>query len=280
MKFHFYLRLAAACLLCTCATMLPAQVKFNLQWLENEQAYQLSFIPEATWAAPQNITSSAQITIKAPTGTLDLFNVKCYVPEVIWEFNSRHDAPAESPGFDYLSFGMASMGTSNIPYVAGQEVVLITFQNANGCTGEVSLVDNASDPFMPPNSASANIGNQITVLGASGNAYAGNFGSGKANCTSSPLSTTSGYAENLRFEIFPTPVEADLHVSFDWRLPTQDVWLRLFDLDGKLVWSAEKAIRQGSNDLKLDVGKLKAGVYSIEMKAEEFTKPVGRFVKL
>lgn len=279
MKFHQLHRFAAVAALCACAWALPAQVKFHLQWLENEQVYQLSLVPEATWAAPQNITGSAQITIKAPTGSLDLFNAKCYVPDVIWEMNSRHNAPAEAPGFDYFSFGLASLGTSNIPYVAGQEVVLLSFQNANGCKGEVSLMDNASDPFMPPNSVSANIGNQITVLGAGGDAFTGFVGEGKANCTSSPLSTQVSLAENLQFEIFPTVTAAEVSVGFAWNLPAREVWLRLYDAEGKLVWSANKVVRQGDNLLRLDASKLKAGVYSVEMKTDEFTAPVGRFVK-
>ena len=68
-----------------------------------------------------------------------------------------------------------TLGTVAFNYEAGVELPLFTFKNALPCQGTVGLMDNSEDPFMAPNSRSANVGNSITIFGARGEAYLGNL---------------------------------------------------------------------------------------------------------
>jgi len=72
-------------------------------------------------------------------------------------------------------------------------IPLFSFTNIGTCTGPVNLIDNATDPFSPPNSREANVGNALTILGAFGDAYIGNYTSGNNQCCSDGT-TTGGTA--------------------------------------------------------------------------------------
>jgi hypothetical protein len=278
MKKPIYLLLTLVVLLFSFAA-LSAQVKFKIAWLENEQAYQVSLLSEATWGSPENLTSSAQISLKAPAGSLDIFNVKSLQNSVKWEYNSRQQAPTEAPGFDYFSFGLATMGTDGLVYQQGNELPLFTFQNANGCKGHsVELVDNEEDPFMPPNQSNANIGNSITIYGAGGDAYRGISGNKKAVCESaSDAAETTAVV--LHGELFPTPVTEVLYVGFDWQSAPQDVSVRIYDLAGKVAYDQKHTVTKGENRLSIGTETFKAGVYSLDIQTEGNRQTIGRFVK-
>lgn len=258
------------------ALSLSAQVQYKIDWKEDLAAYQVSLVSQATWEGNQRITSSAQVSVRAAAGSLEIFNVKSLLGGVNWDFNSRYNTPAEAPAFDYFSFGLTTMGTAAIPYAAGQEVPLFTFQNANECGGAVFLVDNANDPFMPPNASKANIGNQLTVFGAGGSAYVGNHGTGKADCG---LVSSTKPVVATRFELAPTLASEFVQVSFDWQEAPQNAEFRLYDQSGRLVQAEKKDIVQGPNQIKLDLNKIKPGSYSVEIRAKDFVKSVGRFLK-
>ncbi|MCP4121769.1 MAG: T9SS type B sorting domain-containing protein, partial [Bacteroidetes bacterium] len=128
--------------------------------------FQVSLSSDVSFSFPNNITSTAQVTLKVPTGGFQVSNFTNQLPGVIFTQNSRTDAPPEAPGFDYISVGLSSAGTQNIPYVSGQKVALFTFENGGNCSGNpIFLMENDTDPFFPPNSQSANVGQQITVSG-------------------------------------------------------------------------------------------------------------------
>lgn len=160
-----------------------AQVQFRVELLEDNITYQVSLLPEITWTSPQNLTSTAQITLVIPTGGFQEGSIRPLIPNTGWSANARFNAPIENPQYDYISFGLTSLGTSAIPYQAGQETALFTFQNVGVCTGKVELMTE-NDPFSPPNSENGNVGNQITVFGGGldNNSYGGAYGVGEANC--------------------------------------------------------------------------------------------------
>jgi len=131
--------------------------------------YQVSLTPTVTWSFPQNITSTAQITIKVPSGGFVPGNINNLVSNVTFATSSTYVSPMAAPGFDYISFGMSPFGTTDIPYVEGENVPLFTFENVGTCTGgQINLMDNENDPFYPPNAENANVGCQITVSGFGG----------------------------------------------------------------------------------------------------------------
>lgn len=161
------------------------QVEFRVELLPDNVTYRIYMKPDLTWNPPFNITSSAQVTLKTPTGGFSIANTSALVPGTNWAQNASYVAPNEDPAHDYFSFGMLSLGTTAYSYQAGVEVAIIEFENVGTCTGGVFLME-ANDPFLPPNSQNANVGNQITILGAgSGNAWTANYNAGQANCSGS-----------------------------------------------------------------------------------------------
>lgn len=159
------------------------QVQFSVELLPDGVTYQVSMLPQVTWNPPLNITSTAQVTLKVPTGGFSPAGVASQQPGTFWAQNARFDQPAEASGYDYLTFGLTSLGTTGFSYQQGVEVPLFTFHNAGICTGAVEIMQN-SDPFFPPNSLSANVNCQIATLGTGfgSNGFAGAYALGGANC--------------------------------------------------------------------------------------------------
>lgn len=159
-----------------------AQVEFKIEVMPDNVTYQVSMRPTVTWNPPMNITSSGQVTIKAPTGGFVISNTSSVVPSTSWSHNSTYNNPIEDPFHDYFSFGLTSLGTSAFSYDAGVETPIFTFQNSGTCTGPVELMA-AGDPFYPPNSQNGNAGCQITTFGGGQmNAWIGNYDLMSANC--------------------------------------------------------------------------------------------------
>lgn len=194
MKLFGSLLMVALCF----AAKLDAQIRFKLELLPDNTTYRISMASDVTWTFPQNLTSSAQITIRvphaeAPLGfiTGDLVSLQ---PSTEWDDNVRINAPVEAPEWDYISFSLISGATGAFNYVASQEIPLFEFVNAaQSCLGTIEIIDNQTDPFLPPNSVSANIPNAIVTLGGGlMNAYIGNIGDATEPCLPVPTCTVFG----------------------------------------------------------------------------------------
>lgn len=166
----------------------PAGVEFRLD--QQGEVYEVYLRPQITPEFP-NLTLTAQVTIKVPHGTAAerflVANEQSPLAGVEWSQTSRIDAPAEDPAADYLSFTVDFTGGDHRLYqwAAGQEIKVFSFVNQGGCVvgGAIQLLP-PDDPFTQlPNSASANPGNQITILGLEAdNAYSGNYGNSSLTC--------------------------------------------------------------------------------------------------
>ncbi|MEK7255235.1 MAG: Ig-like domain-containing protein, partial [Bacteroidota bacterium] len=174
------------------ALHLQGQVKFKVELLPDGITYRVSMLPEVTWNPPLNITSTAQITLKVPTGGFGVTSLASQQPGTFWSQNARYNQPFEAPAYDYISFGLTSLGTTGFSYQAGVEVPLFTFVNNGVCTGGVEIMPNG-DPFFPPNSLNANVNNQITTLGTGlgSNGFAGIYDAGSANCLAAAACSVS-----------------------------------------------------------------------------------------
>ena len=151
---------------------LSAQVYLRVELQSDSITYIVKLRPEVSYSAPLNTTNNGQITLVVPSGGVEIGNVTNI--KGLWSEGNIIRSPEENPTMDYLMFTLQS-GTTDIPYVAGQEVDLFSFQNTGTYTGDVQFLA-AEDPFFPPNSQSVNIGNQISVLGAGfTNAYSGTY---------------------------------------------------------------------------------------------------------
>ena len=154
-----------------------AQVEFNVRQLSNCNEFQVSLTPTTTYFTPFNLTNSAQVTLVVPTGSVNISNLSSITGN--WSFTAPMViAPSENPAFDYINFQLTN-NTSLINYQAGVEVPLFSITTIRNCAaGNVVLMNNNTDPFRFPNSQNINVGNSITVLGAGGNAYSGNYNNG------------------------------------------------------------------------------------------------------
>jgi gliding motility-associated-like protein len=165
-------------------------VELELEQLDNGD-FLVSLISDTTWSFPQNVVSTAQITIKATAGQFDISEVNNLINGVVFFKSGIIKNPVEAPQFDYISISLGSQGTANITFQKGVKVNLFSLKNVLSCNnGSIRLMDNNTDPFYPPNQMDANVGQQMTVAGFSladipigirGNAIACNLADNNSN---------------------------------------------------------------------------------------------------
>jgi type IX secretion system substrate protein len=257
-----------------------AQVNFNLTYDQATERYTVSLVPLATYVSPHNITGTGQVTIKIPSNDFDPVDIENLLTGMVWEANARNNAPVEAPDYDYISFGLIIQGVAYPAYKEGEQMPLFSFQNAFGCTGKIYLVDNEKDPFMPPNSASANVGNTITILGAGGDAYAGNMQGGVADCSDDGTATSTEEELSLQeFKLYPNPVVEFLNLDIGWQGKTTDGILQIVDAAGRKLMAQPISIVNGENNHRLDVSQIAPGSYWVQVQGEDWKLNLDRFTK-
>ena len=175
------------------ATGVHAQVQFAIKYEHynsTTDTVKVYLTPSASYTGVFSQTSSAQITLKVPTGMLPAIQNATTTPSVtalirlynngIWSPNARVDNPPSQPGFDFISFGLTNAGTQDNDYQNGVEIPLFSFAFKGSCLGLIELIDNANDAFI--NNGTTSPDNAITILGAGGAAYSGNYNVGLSNC--------------------------------------------------------------------------------------------------
>lgn len=252
------------------------QVQFKIDYNSEDENYVVSVIPAETWTFPNNITGTGQVTLKVPTGAFEPINVKYLHSEMIWEDNARSNSPDEAPDFDYVSFGLLNPGGAKPNYTAGEAIPIFSFENAFGCTGAIELVDNANDPFMPPNSQNANIGNQLTILGATGEAYEGIQGNRIANCMTTGAQEI---AEMTEISVFPNPVIDYVQVDIFWEKDMEAAILQLANAEGRILESESLDLFNGQNTRTFDMTDKVAGTYFLYLKGQDWKIPLQNVVK-
>ncbi len=212
MKTLLPLRYVLALVACFCTTFnLFSQVEFKVS-LDDAGVYSVSFLPSVTWDGTAALTATGQVSLLVPTGGFEISNLQAINGS--WAANSTVVAPEENPGFDYISVGLTSLGTSDIPYVSGQEVTVFTFENAGVCTGPITLME-TNDPFASPNSLSINVGNQLTTLGSGNmNAWSGNSSESSANCGGAVVVEILGCTEAEACNFNPAATQNDDSCDF------------------------------------------------------------------
>jgi len=123
--------------------ILSAQVQLTVELQPDDTTYVVKLTPDASYTFPLNTTNNAQITFVTPTGGLQVDQVTNI--KGLWSSGIIIPAPDENPDKDYLMFTLQS-GTTDIPYIAGEEVELFSFQNTGMCTGALEFVTN-EDPL-------------------------------------------------------------------------------------------------------------------------------------
>lgn len=252
-----------------------AQVAYKIEWLKNIQAYQVLLVPSVTWTAPSNITSSAHVVLKAPANGMEVQNLGSRIGGVDWKLADN----IERAGYRYFLFQLVNEGTDKIPFRYGEEVPLFTFQNAAECRGPVELANNQHDEiFQNGYSKTRDFENQLTVLGAGGDAFTGIVGTGKAGCGHKEMNT-SGFSQKTEFRVAPPTANGKVKVSFDWSDAAADCTIRAFTSGGEQVASEYFNLKKGANLLKLSTDHCPAGLVFLELEAGGKVRYVGKFVK-
>lgn len=268
------------CLTLLMVNVSEAQVKFKLAMLEDGRTYQVSLVPEMTFESPMNITSTAQVTLRTPADGFEVDQIFNLLPNVIWEPNSKTSTPDESPEYDYISFGLITAGTNGIVYEAGVEVPLFAFTNYVDCKGAISLIDNETDPFAPPNSMQVNVGNQITILGAHGDAYIGNLPQHTVTCEGNITSIEQIDKQEINLSLFPNPTHQLITMDFDWDRRNEAVQMNILNITGAIVHENSVQIKKGTNVLQADVSHLAQGNYFIELIGADWKISSDQFIKI
>jgi len=161
-------------------------VEYELEKMTNG-AFQVSLNPMVTYdgTGGNNRISSLQVTIKVKSDGFDVGNVINLINtgtanEVRFAQTSRVDSPVENPDYDYISFTLQNTSTTEIPFQAGVNVPLFSFNNVGFCTEDTLRLIDRSDPFIMGN---LNVNQQLSILGYGPDAPVCVNGEGAADCT-------------------------------------------------------------------------------------------------
>lgn len=243
---------------------LYAQVKLNLTLLPDQQTYLVSMLPEVSWTEPMNMTGSAQIVIRLPAGKPFMAgNIKSLIPGITWADNAFIEKPASAPNDNFVCFVLNELGTKGIHYQAGVETPLFTFKNLEpDCVGKLELLNN-DDPLIEKvvHNDHINVTQNLTVLGAFGNAFSG-VGNNNADCTATSTTTTVNLVGDLR--VFPIPVADFLNVRWINGPEVNDMpaHLHVFNSLGSLITLHALTKLSGEQSVRLDVSSWPTGLYT------------------
>ncbi|MEM6316435.1 MAG: T9SS type A sorting domain-containing protein [Bacteroidota bacterium] len=291
--------LKAAIILVFCQSSLPAQVKLLLDYNAQTDEYTVSMMPERTWVSPFNKTATGQITLKATTGQFFVKDVESHVPDTRWTPSGRVNSPVESPKYDYIFFRLKTPGLTEMPYRAFRPTKLFTFTLESNCAREVMLVSNTEDAFLPPNSRSVNIGNSIGVLGARGEAYAGNISNLPIFCpyAEPPASNTNNksvVAANSKAidllaistelveskMVYPNPTNESVNISLQWHGQAGEKDILVYNNIGELVRMFPTNLQEGFNDFKLNISEFDNGMYNFLLVDGDSRLTLGKVIKV
>jgi len=267
MKKYFCPILTFCCLLST--QLVNAQIQFRLSHKPNSKTYVVSLIPEKTFNFPDNIVSTAQFTIKVETNRdFMLGNFKELVADEKMMNNGVIKSPELSPKYDYYSYGLQTMGSSNYALTKGKEVELFSFDNLGNDEPMVALIDNDDIMVKSIKKTHINLGNQISLLGVGGgisNAYTGNFHAEMPN--------DENLANLFSIEnVFPNPATDKVSVVWVNNHVANPEGLALLVIDSNtgIITKTENILNAplGKNNIPLNVSQLKEGTYLFKLQTK------------
>lgn len=131
--------------------------------------YQLSIVTSNDLPPITDPVGAMRFTVKVPTNNFRVHDLTNLMPDkMVFMGIHRFDAPLEAPGFDYLVFNLKSNGLQDLMLQPGQVLPVLKFGNEGSCQGDsIYLLDNTADPFLPPNSQNAEVGQSVMLSGIS-----------------------------------------------------------------------------------------------------------------
>jgi hypothetical protein len=238
-----------------------AQVKYQLSLLPDQKTYMVSLVSSKTWTYPQNLTSTAQVTIKVPSDKLFTAAVTSLNPDVKWLDNSYIEAPDSDPAHNYISFGLTSLGTSKLHYKENEEIPLFTFRNIEEvpCVGKIAIINNELDAFKGKDAEIYNISNQISVLAAQGDVYVGNL---KADVDCAKVLSDEELFQDVNVRAFPIPTDNQL--TIEWQSKDESklpMTIQIENMEGRVVTTKKIVSTEGKNQETFDFASQVPGCY-------------------
>ena len=273
-------------LACGCLTKSLAQVNFQLDLMPDRKTYVVSMVSTETWLYPQNITGTAQVTVRIPANTrFTAGRITSLQQGVQWLDNARIERPAADPTHDYVSFSLVTMATKNIPYVRGVETPLFTFQNLqNDCVGKVELVDNNETTVKNVLAAGFNVNNHISVLAKKGEAFATNQSSVNRVVDCSQSTATQEPNGLSVLNVYPIPATDVL--TIEWTAQTaadaQNTVLVVTNTLGQEVLTQKigpLSIKGTFNKIELNVSTWANGMYLFHFVNDKGTSTAQKILK-
>ena len=131
--------------------------------------YQLTILTNNNLPPLTDPVGAMRFTLKVPHGMFRVYDLTNLLPgKMNFMGIHRYDAPIEAPGYDYIVFNLKANGLQDMMLQAGQEIPVLKFGNEGSCQGDsIYLFDNTSDPFLPPNSQNADVGQTLMLSGVS-----------------------------------------------------------------------------------------------------------------
>lgn len=246
---------------CVLSVSVQAQVKFGLSLLPDQETYLISLKAEKSWVAPANITGGVQVVLKVPANVPFVAGkIQSLVPGLSWSDNALVVQPSAAPDYNFVCFVLNEPGTKRITYQEGVELPLFTFKNLEpGKTAKLELTLN-NDPLVQKvvQVDHLNITQNITVLGANGNAFTGVFGQNASTTTALPQ------VEILeKLKVYPIPARDFVWVNWESQAPTAELpnRLQVFSATGSLIRTFSLNQQVGQQQLRVDVSTWPSGLY-------------------
>ncbi|PWK17631.1 putative secreted protein (Por secretion system target) [Arcicella aurantiaca] len=255
---------------CLCTVLTYAQVKFKLTRQEDRQTYIVSMVSEETYEGNQNITGTAQVTLKVEGATNFLIReIMSLQPETNWVNNANLTKPALAPDYTYISFGMQTMAHSQFKYKKGEEISLFSFKNIGDVKAKVSLINNDQDIMaLSTNKTQYNLKNYISILGhGPGNAYL-------SNVEPLPMSSENAVKTYLQIKnLYPNPASNKVIITWNNQLDDAEAIKKLdiliFDNTG--LEKIRKSVNSsyGEQSQEIEVSSLKSGAYFFKLQRDD-----------
>lgn len=246
---------------CVFLGTVQAQVKFGLSLLPDQETYLISLKAEKSWAAPANITGAVQVVLKVPANVPFVAGkIQSLIPGLSWSDNALVVQPSAAPEYNFVCFVLNEPGTKQIQYQEGVELPLFTFKNLEpGRAAKLELTLN-DDPLVQKvvKVDHINITQNITVLGANGNAFTGVFGQTSSSTTALPQ------VEILeKLKVYPIPARDFVWVNWESQAPKAELpnRLQVFSATGSLISTFSLNQQVGQQQLRVDVSTWPSGLY-------------------
>jgi len=262
--------LSAFIVFCLCSVSSHAQVKYKLTRQLDRQTYIVSMVSEETYEGNQNITGTAQVTLKVGTATnFAIREVTPLQPETGWVNNAtiaKHDL---APDFTYFSFGMQTMAHNQFKYKKGEEIPLFSFKNVGDIKANVTLLNNEEDVMaQSAQKTKYNIKNYISILGhGPGNAYLSNV---------EPVAMSAEDAMKTYVQIqnlYPNPASEKVTISWENQLEDTEAikTLDIIIIDVTGVEKMRKAVSSnyGKQSQEIELASFTSGTYFFKLQRDE-----------